>query len=63
MALEVLRQVASNLQGTSFYAIMVDETTDISNDEQVVLCLCWVDEAFDVHEEFCWFVQSTEHFI
>ena len=52
MALEVLRQVAVNLQGASFYTIMVDETTDISNDEQVVLCLRWVDNTFDVHEEF-----------
>ena len=31
---------------------MVDETTDISNNEQVVLCLRWVDDAFNVHEEF-----------
>ena len=48
----MLRQVAVNLQGASFYTIMVDETTDISNDEQVVLCLRWVDDTFDVHEEF-----------
>ena len=31
---------------------MVDETTDVSNDEQVVLCLRWVDDNFDAHEEF-----------
>ena len=29
---------------------MVDETTDQSNKEQVVLVLCWVDEALEVHE-------------
>ena len=49
LVLEVLRQVATN---SSFYTIMVNETTDISNNEQVVLCLQWVDDAFNVHEEF-----------
>ena len=44
MALQVLREVAANLHSTTFYTIMVDETTDVSNDEQVVLCLRWVDD-------------------
>ena len=30
---------------------MVDEITDISNCEQVVLCLRWVDDNFNVHED------------
>jgi len=50
MALQVLREVAANLHSTTFYTIMVDETTDVSNDEQVVLCLRWVDDNFDAHE-------------
>ena len=29
----------------------MDETTDISNCEQVVLCLRWVDDDFNVHED------------
>lgn len=52
MALQVLREIVKNLQNSPFYTIMVDETTDVSNREQVVLCLRWVDERFDVHEEF-----------
>jgi len=52
IALQVLREVAANLHSTTFYTIMVDETTDVSNDEQVVLCLRWVDDNFDAHEEF-----------
>ena len=52
VALQVLKEVAANLHSTTFYAIMVDETTDVSNDKQVVLCLCWVDNNFDAHEEF-----------
>ena len=32
--------------------IMVDKTTDKANIEQVVLCLRWVNEIFEVQEEF-----------
>ena len=35
-----------------FYTIMSDETTEFSNCEQVVTCLCWVSEEFVIHEEF-----------
>lgn len=31
---------------------MVDETTDSSNREQVVVCIRWVDNDFKVHEDF-----------
>ena len=52
MALQILRNVAANIQTAVHYIVMVDETTDQSNKEQVVLVLRWVDEALDVHEEF-----------
>ena len=39
MALQVLRQVSELLHDASFVTIMVDETTDISNKEQVVIWL------------------------
>ncbi len=31
---------------------MADETTDVSNKEQLTLVIRWVDENFEVHEEF-----------
>ena len=43
MALHILREITSELSG-KWYTIMVDETTDISNTEQMVLCLCYVDD-------------------
>ena len=52
MALKVLREIASNLQNTPFYTVMADETTDSSNDEQVVVCLRWADDSLQVHEDF-----------
>ena len=31
---------------------MVDKTTDVSNREQVVVCIRWVSDDFDVQEDF-----------
>ena len=52
MALQVLREIATSLQSAVFYAVMVDETTDKANKEQVVLVFRWVDDALVAHEEF-----------
>lgn len=45
-----------------FICIMVDETTDAANKEQVVVCLRWVDDIFEAHEIFVglYEVESTE---
>ena len=32
--------------------MMADEVTDSSNREQVAICLQWIDEKFDAHEDF-----------
>ena len=52
MALVVLRKSASRISCSSFYSIMADECTDISNKEQLVLCFRWVDEDLTVYEDF-----------
>ena len=52
MALCVLRKISENLQISLFLNVMVDETADVSNVEQVVICLRWVNENFEVREEF-----------
>ena len=52
MALRVLRHVAECLRKADFFTIMVDETSDVSNKEQVVICLRWVGCDFEVHEDF-----------
>ena len=48
----VLRRIVADVQNALFYAIMVDETTDCSNQEQVMLVLHWVDDSLVVHEDF-----------
>ena len=52
MALSVLRKISSRISSSSFYSIMADECTDVSNKEQLVLCFRWVDEDLSVYEYF-----------
>ena len=51
MGQQILRNIVSKLQ-SKYYTIMIDEATDTSNTEQVVIVLLWVDDALNVHEEF-----------
>ena len=39
MALQVLREIAREIRSAEFYSIMVDETSDVSNIEQLVMCI------------------------
>jgi len=52
MALDVLRIIADKLQKSPFLTIMIDETTDISNQEQVTIVIQRIDDKFETHKEF-----------
>ena len=52
MALRVLREVAENIHDVNFYLIMCDEATDVKNASELVVCLRWVDDALETHDEF-----------
>ena len=39
MAADVTRQVVQNIIDSGSYCLMIDESTDISNKEQVVFCM------------------------
>ena len=41
-----------------YFTVMIDETTDIANTEQVVLVFQWVSSELSVHEEFIDLYQS-----
>ena len=43
MALGTMRQLSAN---------MADETVDVSNKEQLVICIRWVDDCFVIQEDF-----------
>ena len=48
MALGILRKVANGVRDNGFFTIMVDEATDKSNRDQVILVLRHVDSDLDV---------------
>ena len=58
MALQVLSKTTANLQSSANFTIMVDETTDMSNKEQVVLVFWWVDSDLVPHEKFVGLYQT-----
>jgi len=51
MATNILRKFQTQLL-LGYFTVMIDETTDLSNTEQVVLVFQWVDDTLSVHEEF-----------
>ena len=52
LALHVMRDISEKLQKSPFITIMIDETTDITNQEQVTVVMRRVAEDFEVYEEF-----------
>ena len=52
MALGMMRQISANIQNVQFFTIIADETADVSNKEQLVICTWWVDDCFVIHEDF-----------
>lgn len=51
IALQVLRRIAAQIQSAVFYTVIVDEATDCSNKEQVVV-FRWVGEDLVAHDDF-----------
>lgn len=60
MAHACLREISSELHQARYYTIMADETTDSSNNEQLVTVFRCVDESLQVHEEFVGLYQLDE---
>ena len=51
MALHILRQICSDIAKNGFFTIMADECIDVSNKEQFVICIRWVDNTLTSHED------------
>ena len=48
--------MADQIRG-SYFSIICDEYTDISNKEELTFCLRWVDESFNEYEDFLGFYE------
>lgn len=59
MALHVLRRIADHLQKSPFLTIMIDETVDVSNQEQVTIIMRSVDDDLEVYKDFLGLYQVT----
>lgn len=51
MAHKVLRSVLAEISSHSWFSLLADETRDISNREQLVLCLRWVLDHYEIFED------------
>ena len=49
--LHILRQISSDIAKTEFFSIIADECTDVTNNEQSVICIHWVDNTLTDHED------------
>ncbi|KAG6928694.1 hypothetical protein G0U57_007603, partial [Chelydra serpentina] len=59
MAMMVLRQIVQKMKASKFYAIEMDETTDLSRKEQVSFYLRFFSsEDWEIYEEFIGFYQT-----
>lgn len=47
----ILRSVLADIRPANWFAILADKTRDISNREQLVICIRWVTEQYEVVEE------------
>ena len=54
MANNLIRDLVADIRGGSF-AIIADEYTDVSNKEQLTICIRWIDKGLEVHEDFLGF--------
>ena len=54
MANNVIRDLVADIRG-GFFAIIADEYTDVSNKEQLTICIRWIDKSLEVHEDFLGF--------
>jgi len=52
MANSIVHKIADTIRNNTYFSLMADEVTDSSNRKQVAICLCWVDENFNAHEDF-----------
>ena len=52
MSINVLRKIVVSIQEAKYFSLMADEVTDISNKEQVVVCLRSVNETLEPYENF-----------
>ena len=57
MAHLVLHSLLVDMLPQCWFSLLADETRDISNREQLVFCIRWVSESYEINEDFVALVQ------
>ena len=52
MALTILRDIVNSMEDSGYYSIMAEESSDVSNAQQFVICIRWVHNVLEPHEDF-----------
>ena len=60
MSVSILRNISKKVKQSKFYTIMVDEVTDVSNHEELVICIRWIDHNCEPHKEMIGFYQVED---
>ena len=47
---KILRQLLQNITAADYFAVIADEATDISHNEQMCIAVRWVDSAYEIQE-------------
>ena len=55
-----MRQLISNVKNNGYFAIIIDETTDLSVEEQVSICVRHVSNNFTIEESFLGFYKTEK---
>ena len=51
MGQSLLSGLLSDIHKAGLFSILADETRDITNQEQLSICITWADEEFTIHED------------
>ena len=57
MAHRVLRSLLGDMLPQRWFSLLADETRDISNREQLIVCIRWVSESYEINEDAVGLVQ------
>ena len=52
MGTSIIREHVADIIKAKWFTIMADETTDVANTEQLVVCIRWIDDNFQPNEDF-----------
>ena len=60
MSSHILRNLSKKICDSGCFTLMCDECTDISNKEQLTICIRWVDKNLHDHESFIGLYQVND---